>query len=543
MSWRMLGIWILMGTLAGLVSMACTTVTVPALPAPVSEDASMEAQADAQSGPADPAPTPVPVSRVPAVETAAQTARAQSGPGPEAGGGANPNNKPLPLMYFEDYGVNPFVDADEDALSTFALDGDTASYAVARRYVRDGWLPPPEAVRIEEFVNAFAGGYSPSLEGLTLHLNAAPAPFAPAGYVLLRVGVAAPAFPLEREPVTLIFIVDVSGSMDYDNRLEAAKRIMLGLLEQAAPADRVALVVYGYVARVQVPLQDAEDVPQLQQAILRLNTAGSTNAEAGIRLAYELAEPEILHGQKVRLVLFSDGVGNVGETGPDQILDLVDQAAQRLATLTTVGVGVSGNYNDVLMERLANRGNGTYHYIEDREAEAEFLAGPAQAVFHETVRDARIQVEFDPETVRKYRLLGYENRAKSDDSFRDDTEDFGEIGFRSDVTALYEVRPLLAEPHGPLATASLRYRDPLRGEVVERTAALTWEEVQAPDRYFQRQLAVAEWAELLGKSFYAQCGSMEAVLAALPPAWDQRSRELEALVRRSLPLWEPFCTD
>ncbi len=366
MSWRMLGIWILMGTLAGLVSMACTSVTIPALPAPVSEDASMEAPADAQSGPAHPAPTPVPVSRAPAVETDIQTARAQSGPGPEAGGRANPNNKPLPLMYFEDYGVNPFVDADEDALSTFALDGDTASYAVVRRYVRDGWLPPPEAVRIEEFVNAFAGGYSPSLEGLTLHLDAAPAPFAPAGYVLLRVGVAAPAFPLEREPVSLIFIVDISGSMDYDNRLEAAKRIMLGLLEQAAPADRVALVVYGYIAQVQVPLQDAEDVPQLQQAIRRLNTAGTTNAEAGIRLAYELAEPEILHGQKVRLVLFSDGVGNVGETGPDQILDLVDQAAQRLATLTTVGVGVSGNYNDVLMERLANRGNGTYHYIERR---------------------------------------------------------------------------------------------------------------------------------------------------------------------------------
>lgn len=541
MSWRTLALWILMGTLAGLLSMACAPVTLPALPAPVTEDVSMEAQAEVQSGSADPAPTPV--RRLPAVEADTQTARAESGPGPEAGGRANPNNKPLPLMYFEDYGVNPFVDADEDALSTFALDGDTASYAVARRYVRDSWLPPPEAVRIEEFVNAFAGGYSPSPAGLTLHLDAAPAPFAPAGYVLLRVGVAAPAFPLEREPVSLIFIVDISGSMDYDNRLEAAKRIMLGLLEQAAPADRVALVVYGYIAQVRVPLQAAEDIPQLQQAIRRLNTAGVTNAEAGIRLAYELAEPDILHGQKVRLVLFSDGVGNVGETGPDQILDLVDQAAQRLATLTTVGVGISGNYNDVLMERLANRGNGTYHYIEDREAEAEFLAGPAQAVFHETVRDARIQVEFDPDTVRKYRLLGYENRAKPDDSFRDDTEDFGEIGFRSDVTALYEVRPLLAEPQGPMATARLRYRDPLRGEVVERTAALTWESVQAPDRYFQRQLAVAEWAELLGKSFYAQCGSMEAVLAALPPAWDQRSRELEALVRRSLPLWEPFCTE
>ena len=147
-------------------------------------------------------------------------------------------------MYFEDYGVNPFIDADEDAFSTFALDGDTASYALGRRYFRDGWLPPPESVRIEEYVNAFEGGFAAAANGLSLHLDAAPAPFALEGYILLRVGVAAPAFPDEREPVTLIFIVDVSGSMEADNRLEAAKRIMLGLLDQAHPADKAALVIY-----------------------------------------------------------------------------------------------------------------------------------------------------------------------------------------------------------------------------------------------------------------------------------------------------------
>ena len=302
-------------------------------------------------------------------------------------------------------------------------------------------------------------------------------------------------------------------------------------------------MVYGDIAEVRVPLQATEDTPQLQQAIRALRPTGATNAAAGIRLAYELAEADLLRGQKVRLVLFSDGVGNVGETGPEEILAVVDAAAQRQATLTTVGVGFSGNYNDVLMERLANRGNGTYHYIEDREAEAEWLAGPAQAVFHETARDARIQVEFDPATVRKYRLLGYENRAKADESFRDDTEDFGEIGFRSDVTAFYEVRPLQPEPQGPMATARLRYRDVQLGEVVESEATLTWDQVQDADPYFQRQAAVAEWAELLGKSFYAQCGSIEAVLAALPPARDQRSRELEALVQQSQPLFVPFCAN
>ena len=536
---RTLMMWILLAGVAAGVGLGCGPFNLPAL-------TDSGARNDSSAQPAVAQAAVQPTAAGPAGAGGGRRSRGAGGlwaPGPEAGGTANPNSQPLPLMYFEDYGVNPFVDADEDNLSTFALDGDTASYAVARRYLRDGWLAPPEAVRLEEFVNAFAGGYSPSLEGLTLHLDAAPAPFAPAGYVLLRVGVAAPAFPLAREPVSLIFIVDISGSMDYDNRLEAAKRLMLGLLAQAAPADRAGLVVYGDTAEVRAPLQATEDAPRLQQVIRQLHTAGATNAAAGIQLAYELAAAELQRGPKVRLVLFSDGVGNVGETGPDQILALVDQAAQRRVTLTTVGVGFEGNYNDVMLERLANRGNGTYHYIEDREAETEFLAGPAQAVFHETARDARIQVEFDPASVRKYRLLGYENRAKADDSFRDDTEDFGEIGFRADVTALYEVRPLQAQPQGPLATVRLRYRDLVRGEVVERSATLNWDAVQAPDRYFQRQLAVAEWAELLGKSFYAQCGSIEAVLAALPPARDASGRELEALVRRSQPLFVPFCAD
>ncbi len=519
-------LWSLIWWLAGMAGLGCA-VTLPLETGAwtsTQEEPQAVAEASAPSAAADKA-----------------APSAMSAPGPSAGGRANPNSKYLPLMYFEDYGVNPFVDADEDALSTFALDGDTASYAITRRYLRDGVLPPPEAVRIEEFVNAFGGGYSPSPEGLSLHLDAAPAPFAPEGYVLLRVGVAAPTFPEEREPVTLIFIVDISGSMEYDNRLGAAKRIMLGLLDQAVPADRASLVVYGSDARIIAPLQPTEDAPALRRAIQNLTTSGATNAEAGLRLAYDVAAEDMMLGLDVRLVLLSDGVGNVGETGPDEILALVDEAAQRLATLTTVGVGISGNYNDVMMERLANRGNGTYHYIEDQDAEDAFLAGPAQAVFHETARDARIQVEFNPETVRKYRLLGYENRAKPDDSFEDDTEDFGEIGFRSDVTALYEVRPFEANPQGTLATARLRYRDLQLGEVVEREATIAWEQVQPADRHFQRQATVAEWAELLGKSYYAQCSSIEDVLANLPPSWDQSGRALEFLVRRSQPLFIPFC--
>ncbi len=464
---------------------------------------------------------------------------------PEAGGEANPNNEFLPLMYFEDYGVNPFVDADEDPLSTFGLDGDTASYEIARRYLRDGVLPPPDSVRLEEFVNSFAGGYAAAADGLRLHLDAAPSPYGPEGYVLLRVGMAAPHLPSRKDPVSLIFIVDISGSMEYDDRLSLAKEVMLGLLEQTLVVDRVGLVTYGDQARTEVSLQEREDVPQMPQVIANLSTGGATNAEEGLQLAYEWAAKEMDRGRDVRLVLFSDGVGNVGATGPDQILEVVDAAAQRSATLTTVGVGIEGNYNDVMMERLANRGNGTYHYIQDRTAAAAFLAGPAQAVFHETARDARIQVEFNPEVVRKYRLLGYENRAAPDDAFRDDTRDFGELGFRHDVTALYELRPLEEiKATAWLATARLRYKDSASGKVVETEQTLDWADVSAPNDYFRRAAAVAEFAELLGRSFWAQCGTLDAVEAGLPvegSAYDYQTRELHELISTAAGLFTPFC--
>ena len=257
MRFRTVMLWTWLGVMAGVAGLSC------GVPATSSDSAAPGRKADRQ----------------PPFEVAA-TAQGTAGEeqaadiSPEAGGTANPNNQALPLMYFEDYGVNPFIDADEDALSTFALDGDTASYAVGRRYLRDGWLPPPESVRIEEYVNAFEGGFAGAAHGLSLHLDAAPAPFALEGYVLLRVGVAASAFPDEREPVTLIFIVDVSGSMGADNRLEAAKRIMLGLLDQAHPADKAALVIYSDQAVVLEPLTNMEDPVDLKRDIRQLHTSG-----------------------------------------------------------------------------------------------------------------------------------------------------------------------------------------------------------------------------------------------------------------------------
>ena len=471
---------------------------------------------------------------------------------PEAGGSANPNDRPLPLMYFEGHGVNPFIDADEDALSTFALDGDTASYEILALYLAQPALPPPDAVRVEEFINSLPQDY-PAAEGaLGLHLDAAPSPFGEEGYVLLRVGVSNPAPRTERGPVSLIFVVDVSGSMEADNRIGVARDVIVGLAGMMTAQDRAAIVTYGDRASLVSGFADGDRRQEIVAAARALRTGGSTFAEDGLRLAYDLAGDELERGQQVRIVLLSDGVANVGATGPESILELVDQQAQRSATLTSIGVGISGNYNDVLLEALANRGNGTYHYLADREAANRYLEESATGIFTETARDARIQVEFNPAAVRKYRLIGYENRAVSDEDFRDDSLDFGEPGFARDVTALYELRlEDGAAPDGVLATVRLRWLDPASGEPIEIAAGITVSEIVADigsaSPHFRQTAAAAEFAELLRKSFWAQCGSIDAVSELLDGVsadlGEQRDyRELARRVNAASELFEPYCS-
>ena len=468
---------------------------------------------------------------------------------PESGGGLSPDAVKDDLVYFESYGVNPFVDADEDRLSTFALDGDTASYEVSRNYFRRGLLPNPDSVRVEEWVNSFAQGFDAPDEGLALVLDGGPSRFGEEGYQLLRVGVAAARPEGEREPVSLVFVVDVSGSMGLDDRLEVAKATMLSLTDLLSGRDRVALVTYGSEAEVRHSWEAADSVLTLRQQISGLAPEGSTFVEAGIRKAYVLAEPEVVAGRNVRLVVFSDGLGNVGETGPEEILALVDERVGKSVTLTTVGFGASTNYNDAMLEILANRGNGTYHYVRDRAAVADFMEKHAESIFREVARDARIQVEFNPEVVRKYRLLGYENRAVADEDFRDDTLDFGEIGFANDVAALYEVRLEDGVDGGAeLATARLRWFDVSKDAVVEVESSLAVGDLAVDwasmDAHLRRVAGVAEFAELMRKSFWAQCGSPADVLTALEQVsvGDGQSEELVEHLQFAEQEFVPFCT-
>lgn len=428
---------------------------------------------------------------------------------PSTGGTTEPNDQPYGDMFFESYGVNPFIDTEDDNLSTFGLDVDTASYTMARGYLEGGHLPPPPSVRVEEMVNFFDYGDAPPRRGdFAITAEGAPTPFAEGPrYRLLRFNVRGREISTaERLPATLIFVVDVSGSMQRENRLGLVKRSLGLLLDQLRPDDRVGLVVYG--SQGDVLLEPTGDLEAIRSAIERLQPRGSTNAEEGLVLGYGLAERYFREGAINRLVLCSDGVANVGRTGPDSILTRIGTAAEGGIELTTVGFGM-GNYNDVLMEQLADRGDGNYAYVdtldEARRVFVENLTGTLQTI----AREAKIQVEFNPEVVSRYRLLGYENRDIADELFRDDTVDAGEIGAGHSVTALYEIKLRDGgRARAELATLRLRYHSMAVEEVVETAQSLrvgdledSWEEASAALRLAS---VVAEYAEILRRSFWAK---------------------------------------
>ena len=427
-----------------------------------------------------------------------------------------PNGAPYDSVFFKGSGTNPFIDTEDDTFSTFGMDVDTASYTVMRRYLRDGHLPPSEAVRVEEFVNAFDYNYTPpSDEAFAIHLEGAPSKFGEGKRLqLLRIGIQGRVIPdTNRKDAILTFVVDVSGSMARENRLGLVKRALTLLLEQLRPSDKVGIVVYSTDTRVVLPHTGIVNREHILTAIRALAPEGATNAEAGLRMGYKLAlqnsKPDCIN----RVILCSDGVANVGQTGSDAILKEIRTYVKEGVTLTTVGFGM-GNYNDVLMEELANKGNGSYAYVdtlsEAKRIFVENLTGTLQVI----AKDAKIQVEFNPETVSRFRLLGYENRRLAHEDFRNDTVDAGEVGAGHSVTALYEIK-LHEDADSKLATVSIRHENPDTGNVTEvstsiSTGALKGSFEEATPA-FQLAASVAEFAEILRGSFWAQEGSLEIV--------------------------------
>ncbi len=351
---------------------------------------------------------------------------------------------------------NAFEPTSSKPLSTFAIDVDTASYANVRRMLDEGRLPPADAVRIEELVNYFPYAEVRPADGHTLGVVAdiAPCPWQP-GNLLARVQVGSKS--ADRRDVVrrnLVFLIDVSGSMNDANKLPLLKRALGELVSDLGRDDRVAIVVYAGAAGVVLDSTPGDDREAIEDALDDLEAGGSTNGAGGIIAAYELAAKGFIAGGDNRVLLATDGDFNVGQTSDGELVRLIEDKKKTGVYLTVLGFG-GGNYNDAGLEGLADRGNGNYFYIDSLDEARKVLVDDGGANLVTVARDVKIQVEMNPAAVARYRLIGYENRALRDEDFANDRVDGGEIGPGHTVTALYELVPA---GHGGGADVALRYQ-------------------------------------------------------------------------------------
>ncbi|MCB9796392.1 MAG: von Willebrand factor type A domain-containing protein [Alphaproteobacteria bacterium] len=445
---------------------------------------------------------------------------------------------------YTDYGVNDMTLTEVDRHSTFSVDVDTASWSIARRKLREGWLPPTASVRVEEFVNAQTYSYTPPgpADGapFAVHAEGAPSPFEP-GRHLLRIGLAGlDELPGGRAPANLTFLVDVSGSMS--SRIGQVKRSLHTLVDNLGPEDTVAIATYAGSSQVVLEPTSALRAQELHAAIDGLRIGGGTHMDSGMQLAYDMALEGFIDGGENRVIVLSDGDANIGRTSHEQILEGIRGYADQGVTLSTIGFGV-GNYKDTLMEQLADKGDGEYHYVDSDQA-AERLFGESFTGRLQTIaRDVKIQVEFNPEAVMAYRLVGYENRDIADQDFRVDAVDAGEIRLGHQVTALYEL-VLRDRPRGELATVRVRAKPPgPDAPAQEWSTRVTRGQLRAEwaDGSSDLQVAVATavFAEKLRGSPYAEEITWDAIVRMAEDA--QRSgveedAERVELVRRAAEL-------
>ncbi|WP_329025337.1 vWA domain-containing protein [Streptomyces sp. NBC_01423] len=365
--------------------------------------------------------------------------------------------------------------APPDYLSTFALDVDTASYGYARRTLDDGRLPGPETVRPEEFVNSFRQGYRrPTGNGFSVSVDGARAAGEDEDWSLVRVGLATKAAPTtaERPPAALTFVVDVSGSMNSPDRLGLVKTSLGILTGELRDDDSISLVTFSDEAETVLPMTRLSGHRgKIRDAVDSLEPAESTNVGAGIERGYEEAVEGRRKGANNRVVLLSDALANTGDTDADDILERID-SARREYGITLFGVGVGSDYGDAFMEELTNKGDGHTTYIADEEQARKVFVDQLPAHLELTARDAKAQVAFDPKTVEKFKLIGYEDRKVADDDFRDDSVDGGEVGPGHTVTALYAVH-LRDGASGHVATATVRWLDPKTRTPHEKTGSVS----------------------------------------------------------------------
>ena len=426
---------------------------------------------------------------------------------------------------------NPFMKVTDHPLSTFSIDVDTASYSNVRRFLSKRQFPPADAVRIEEMVNYFTYDY-PQPEGdvpFSITIRGADCPWNRA-HRLVGIGLQGKVYDAEElPPSNLVFLVDVSGSMDHPNKLPLLKSSLKMLVRQLGRDERVAIVVYAGAAGTVLDSTPGTYKEKILSALDRLKAGGSTAGGAGIKLAYEIAKEHYIKGGNNRVILATDGDFNVGVSSNAELVRLIEAKRQDGIFLTVLGFGM-GNYKDSKMEQLADKGNGNYYYIDTEREARKVLVQELGSTLFTIAKDVKIQVEFNPGRVKAYRLIGYENRILAKEDFNDDTKDAGELGAGHTVTALYEIVPagsdetfrgvddLVYQRTNPvesaeLMTVKLRYKPP-HGDTSRliQQAISARDVTSAPEGDFEFAAAVAEFGLLLRDSQYKGSASYQQVL-------------------------------
>ena len=465
--------------------------------------------------------------------------------------------EPTDTERYADITPNAVIAASDQPVSTFSIDVDTGAYSNVRRFLDQGQLPPTDAVRIEEFINYFDYAYpTPDSreQPFSVHTELALAPWNQERW-LLQVGLKGFEVPLAQLPASnLVFLLDVSGSMQSADKLPLVKQAMKLVVEQMRPQDHIAIVVYAGAAGLVLPSTSGADKAQIIASLDALEAGGSTNGGQGIQLAYQVAREQFVEGGVNRVILATDGDFNVGMVDQQDLEDLVTRERKSGIALTTLGFG-QGNYNDEIAERLADLGDGNHAYIDTEREARKVLGTELSANLLTIAKDVKIQVEFNPAVVAEYRLIGYENRMLAREDFNNDAVDAGEIGAGHTVTALYELTPVgspaLRLPplryaatekaegkSNEVALLKLRYKLPEqeRSRLIEQTVTRP-RQINAGSAQLQLAAAVAAFGEALRGGKYLDGFALGAIagLVAEHKGQDRYGMvaELEDLVRKA----------
>lgn len=405
---------------------------------------------------------------------------------------------------FEEFSDNPFMDASKNPVSTFSVDADGAAYGVMRRYVSEGILPNKNSVRIEEYLNYFNFDYPDPQDDNNVAINATAGPCAwNNDHMLLRLGIKGRSIQTaDLPPANFVFLIDVSGSMNSQDKLYLLKTGLKNLVEHLRPTDRISIVTYSGTVKKLLESTLVSDSKLINKAISSLVASGSTAGGAALEMAYKEALANFIEGGNNRVIMGTDGDFNVGVTDTDALVEMVEDYAAKGIYMTVCGFGY-GNLNDSMMEKISNSGNGTYEYI-DSEDELTKVFVNERSEFFSVANDSKVQVTFDPAAVAKYRLIGYENRVLSQDDFENDQKDAGEIGAGQTITALYEIIP--AEGYAPeaaMATFDFRYKKSLGAESIPLSLEVkTPAEGYEPDSEFLFASGIAAYGMILRESPY-----------------------------------------